>query len=203
MILVLPGMGADNRMYQGSWRDRPDFEFIDWPIKVYPEKIRYLAEIIGDLIECDPTALIGSSLGGMVALELADILEISHVALIGSAVSCDEIQPALKHLAPLSTIAPLELVQVFAGKSDALLADMYSKTSPEFIRKMIKAAVSWNYPGEIRPFRIHGSHDRVIRCDQPDVSINGGHLLAMTHPQECVEAIAKWIDESVTPSSTP
>lgn len=44
--------------------------------------------------------------------------------------------------------------------------------------------------GRIKPLRIHGARDHVIPLPpRVDLALNGSHLIAMTHPEECVQFI--------------
>ena len=189
--IVLPGMGATSQMYSGLWQEQSGFDYLDWPIEYVPKTIPEIAEYLAESIHTSYTTAIGSSLGGMVALELASCLGIENVILLGSAISSREVNPLLSSLTPLATITPLSVCQKLAGKTDFLLPQMYSKQNPEFIRAMIKAIPNWSYTGSANIYRIHGANDHIIKCQTPDVSVEGGHLIAITHPSECIESILR------------
>ena len=185
-------MGADHRMYGGPWLDCSDHHYLDWPNDYVPSSIQDLAQHIAKTLDYIPDAIIGSSLGGMVALEMADFLQVRHVVLLGSAVTSNEINPILRAFGPLAQLTPFTLAKVLAGISSSLLSRMYAQQNPNFIKAMIPAALHWSYAGAAKIYRIHGIKDHVISCSNPNVRIRGGHLIAMTHAAECVSAIAKW-----------
>ncbi|MCZ7645363.1 MAG: hypothetical protein M5U26_08775 [Planctomycetota bacterium] len=202
MITVLPGMGANNRMYSGAWRELRGYDYLDWPAGIAPDSIAGLAKSIAEGMDYQPTALIGSSLGGMVALELASLMKVQDVALLGSALSSNEINPLLRLLGPIAEVSPLSLCQVLAGKSPSLLSRMYSEQDPEFIRSMIRSALHWSYKGGAKVYRVHGRHDLVIQCLKADVWLEAGHLIAMTNPEECITSIQRWrIEQGIEPDS--
>ncbi|MFZ5494267.1 MAG: hypothetical protein ACOZE5_02885 [Verrucomicrobiota bacterium] len=77
MIHALPGRGADRRMFPAPWTDLPEFTAHDWTeargVHTLPELAASVATKgqiqVGD-------TLIGSSLGGMVACEMAKLHKI-------------------------------------------------------------------------------------------------------------------------------
>jgi pimeloyl-ACP methyl ester carboxylesterase len=194
---ILPGMGATSAMYE-SLRPEIDFEvnFIDWPEykgeKTYVEVAKRLIEE-NDISDGDIIG--GSSLGGMVALEIAQILRPKTTVLLGSAVNNREVQSALSLLSPLAAVTPISLIQFLVGKHDSLLTKMFSNSDPGFIRAMCLHLPSW--PGYSGPkeniLRLHGRKDHVIPCPATGAEIveGAGHLLAMTHPEETGQFLKK------------
>ena len=70
---------------------------------------------------------------------------------------------------------------------------MFSDSQAAFIRAMCRAIFSWDGLEEVpvNLLRIHGRLDRVIPLPQGIRHVlNGGHLIAMTHLQECVNIIS-------------
>jgi pimeloyl-ACP methyl ester carboxylesterase len=136
--------------------------------------------------------VIGSSLGGMVACEIAHLRQNQQVVLVGSATSRTEISALLQWLHPLIDHAPLSLLQWSAGSCPLELTRMFQTSSPAFLRTMSKAVFAWNgYDTSLpRPLRIHGIRDLVIPCPKNvDCIVDGGHLIAMSHSKECVDFI--------------
>jgi hypothetical protein len=187
---LLPGMGATSAMYD-SLRPEIDFEinFLDWP--EYKGETTYF-EVAERLIdECDISdgdIIGGSSLGGMVALEIAQILRPKTTVLLGSAINKQEVQRALSILSPLASVTPISFIQVLVGKHNSLVSKMFSNCDPGFIRAMCLHLPSW--PGYSGPKenirRLHGRKDHVIPCPAAGAEIidGAGHLLAMTHHRE-------------------
>jgi pimeloyl-ACP methyl ester carboxylesterase len=187
---ILPGMGATSAMYDSL---RPEIEFavnfLDWP--EYKGETTYV-EVAKRLIDendiSDGDIIGGSSLGGMVALEIAQILRPKTTVLLGSAINKFEVQSALSILSPLASVTPISFIQVLVGKHKSLVSKMFSNCDPGFIRAMCLHLPSW--PGYSGPneniFRLHGLKDHVIPCPANGAEIidGAGHLLAMTHPKE-------------------
>ena len=197
-IYVLPGMGADSAMYARAWHTLPNCCFIEWP----PYKKENSIEKIGQRVAeeagiKDGAILVGSSLGGIVACEIAKLRNLRHLFLIGGAKRKEEINDFLALMHPLADLLPIEFIQRVAGKIPNEVTKMFNRSQAEFIRAMCKAIFEW--PGlddtVFKPERIHGKFDRVIPVP-PDAHkvIDGGHLIAMTHAQECVDFITSRID---------
>ncbi|MBK9990368.1 MAG: hypothetical protein IPP19_06460 [Verrucomicrobia bacterium] len=194
MIHVLPGMGADHRMYAApAWQCLASTRFLNWPAHHGETTIKAIADHViteagirhGDIV-------IGSSLGGIVGCEIAKNLSLKALILIGSAKNKAEISGLLTLLHPLARLAPIEFIQLAAGKHPSELTQMFSHSQASFIRAMCAAIFDWEGLDETRtkPVRIHGTHDHVIPIPtQVDLTLDGGHLIAMTHAEECVRFI--------------
>jgi pimeloyl-ACP methyl ester carboxylesterase len=190
---MLPGMGATSAMYGGPWRDIPDARAIDWPGYQGEKTIAQIAtRLIAEYNIRPSDWVIGSSLGGIVALEIHAMLNLQRVVLLGGAVTPTEINPLLVALAPLAKITPMRLIQYLAGKSDNLLSTMYAEVDADFVRAMCIAVSRWDgYTGDMNAVtRIHGERDHIIRPPKTATIIpNAGHLIAMTHAEECIAMI--------------
>jgi pimeloyl-ACP methyl ester carboxylesterase len=190
--IVLPGMGATSDMYRGAWRELDGARFLDWPVQRGERTLRELAErLVEEQGLAGTDVVIGSSLGGMVALEIAALVGARAVGLVGSARSASEVQPLLRLLAPLSSIAPVGLARVLAGKSGADAQALCGAADPVFVRAMCRAIADWSgveYDGLV--VRVHGARDHVIPCPKDAVAVAGaGHLVGWTHAADCVEAL--------------
>ena len=194
---LLPGMGASSEMYDSLKRELSfKVHFLSWPGYRNESTYREIAErIVEENGINDGDIIGGSSLGGMVALEIATIVNVRAVLLIGSAIGKNEINKLIVRLSALAYITPISLVKMLARKNENIVSQMFSKSNPDFIRSMCMYISSWpGYLGSAdKVFRIHGEKDHIIDCPQSrcEIVINAGHLLAMTHAKECSEFIEK------------
>jgi pimeloyl-ACP methyl ester carboxylesterase len=197
-----PGMGATSSMYGELWRKEFEGQFHDWPKWRDERSLTDIAVIIIEehRIEAGDT-LIGTSLGGIVACEVANLLDLERIVLIGSAQRKEEINGILSILHPLIDLAPIAFIQMSSGKLPSDLAGMFSHSDPSFIRNMSKAIFSWNgLQSEVPVLRIHGTKDLVIpHPHETDHDIDGGHLIVMTHPLECIRPIREIQSQLSTP----
>jgi len=192
MTHIYPGMGASSEMYGPLWRTQVPGHYHDWPVWNGESSIHdWALRLIDEHSIQDGDTLIGSSLGGIIACEIAKIRSIQRTILIGSACQPEEIHGLLSILHPLVDLTPITFVKACAGKIPADLCQMFAVSDPAFIRAMCKAIFQWQgaLPSQ-SIFRIHGRHDRVIPLPAGiDCVIPGGHLIAMSHPEACIDAL--------------
>ena len=205
--ILLPGLGGDARLFEPQralgrlvvprWIDpRPDEALSSYAARL-AHAIRRDHALDG------PYALGGVSFGGVVAQEMARVLDPQAVALIASCRSSDALAPAVRWFRAGVELVPRPLARwgveqartAIAARSAAfpfprrLVAEMADSVSSEFIRWATGAIVRW--PGtQLRGRRvrqIHGSRDTIIPADRvwPDEWVPGGeHLINLTHPDQ-------------------
>lgn len=192
MIHLYPGMGANASMYGPVWREKVPGHYHDWPTWRGESSIREWAlRLVDEHSIQDGDTVIGSSLGGILACEIAKIRSMRHTVLIGSARHPQEISKPIRWLHPLLEPLPIGLAKAWAAKIPTTLCRMFATSDPAFLRAMGKAVFEW--PGALPSQtlrRIHGSHDLLIPLPaDADRVISGGHLIAMTEPAACIRAL--------------
>jgi len=203
-LVLLPGIGADERMFEPQRRAFPNLIVPKW-IEARPEEsLREYAERLAATINiARPFYLGGASFGGMVALEMASALKPSGVFLISSARTNKSIPLLLKAFERASRPIPSGIIKRFGGsltvlasifglktpEHKRLLRDMFAAADVEFIRWGVSALMSWDSDGceAIPIYHIHGSRDKIIplRLVKPNHVVRGArHLPSLTHPEE-------------------
>jgi pimeloyl-ACP methyl ester carboxylesterase len=204
-LLLLPGIGADERLFDEQRSCAADLRVIDWidpaapgePLAVYTKRLA------ATIATSPPFVIGGASFGGMVALELAQHLQPDAVILLGSCRSPSSLPATYRLLAACSDLVPDALFArsfaaaplvasrfgVRAPEHRRLFSDMLLHTPPSFVRWATRAIFGW--PGidelPLPIHHIHGEDDRIIpiRRVTPDAIVKGaGHLLNVTHPSE-------------------
>jgi pimeloyl-ACP methyl ester carboxylesterase len=215
MLVLLPGLGADERLFAAQREVFPDLLVPSWPA---PQPRETLPSFAGRLAEAIPRSaplyLAGASFGGMVALELAALVRPRAVILIGSCAGPHAVTPLVRHLRGLARALPagffrprrwsLPLVLPWFGRLTAgqreVFWSMGAKTPASFLKWGVSAILSWRPTPVTAPvWHIHGSDDRLIplRLVRPDrVVAGGGHLLTLTHPREVNAYLAERIQIS-------
>ena len=209
-MILLPGMGADARMFAGQLEAFTNLRVLEWIPERAGESLADYAQRLAAPLAGEPVEFLGgASLGGMVALELARQLKPRAIFLLGSARSPRGIRPLLRPFMPLSAIAPLRalhrlglprpVIRLLGPREPeqvALLAEMVRDARPEFARWAILALRKW--PGVADPgapvVAIHGERDLVLpvgRASADHVIAGAGHLLTMTHPAEVNAILAR------------
>lgn len=198
-MVLLPGMGATSAMYGPPWRELEGLRLLDWPKYAGEKTIAELARRIVDQHGLDANDMpAGSSLGGMVALEIAALIGAPRVVLIGSAVHPSEVQVFLRLVAPLAKVTPMGIAQVLALSSSGEPGRQFASAEKEFLRAMCLAISGWEptpYSGEI--VRVHGAKDAIIKCP-PDARVipRAGHLVAQTHGDETIAALRELLERA-------
>ncbi len=188
--LILPGMGATAAMYNGLKHELGfTADFLNWP--AYRGEKTYAAvarRVISENDISGEDVVGGSSLGGMVALEIAQMKKSRAVILLGSALNRKEVQGLLNLLAPLVKAAPITIVQALAGKNPNIASSLFADADPGFIRAMCAYLPSWSgYAGPAEMiYRLHGRKDHIIPCPSTGCEVveTAGHLVAITHAAE-------------------
>jgi len=207
-VFLIPGLGADTRLYNNI--DIPpehDVIPIDW---IKPEILAPLAHYAQILVyqhNIKPNAiLIGTSLGGMLAIEIAKLVNPAKVILISTIKTIDEAPwyfVVLKKL-PVYKLLPNSLLPklgflikpIFGKMSDSdawLFNDMLQKNSPVFMKWAMQAALNWD--NKIIPpnvYHIHGDQDAVfpVKNIKNATIVKGGtHIMVFNRAKE----INKWL----------
>ena len=199
--IILPGMGADSTMYPEKHFSRlTGISFAEWPEYKNESSIQAVAErVIEEYVINKKMIVGGSSLGGVVAIQIAKITGIKKVILIGSATHPKYINPMLQKLSVISGMAPVKFLQFLAGKINytgkSVISTMFEKSDSRFIKAMPKALLDWEGIGGYKGIicHIHGQLDRVIYppCSNVEIIPAGGHVISMTHGEVVAQYIKK------------
>ena len=201
-VFLIAGLGADTRLYNNV--DIPSgYEVIpvDWinpdktdTLKSYAQKLIYQYNITYGSI------VVGTSLGGMLAMEISKLIPLNKTILISSIKTIDEAPGYFKLFKniPLFKILPSKLfgslgfmIKPMFGKmtdGDAwLLNDMLRNTSPRFIKWAMGAVVKWDnktIPPNV--YHIHGDKDLVFpykNIKNAELIKGGTHIMVYNMPK--------------------
>lgn len=200
-IYVLSGLGADKRVFQKINFGNHKVVYIDWLTIIDGENIKGYAERISEVVKAPEPILIGISFGGIVAQEIASLVEIDKLILLATIENRDELPLMLKILASLKVdrlIAARILkahnlvVDYFFGieaKSDSkILKSILVDTDSVLLKWALRQTAEWDGGKKLKVITkilIHGTHDRILPMSlkkEYNYKINGaGHLLTLTH----------------------
>lgn len=202
-IYFISGLGADFRAFRFLDLEGIPHAFIDWLPVDETENLQRYAQRLATLITEPEPVIVGLSMGGMLATEIARIVPVKKVILLSSANGCREIPWYLKVAGRLGIhkLVPVRFFQwpnayanwlmgVRQQEHAALLAAFQHSADPEFIRWAVHNILTWRGSG--LPYgpecvHIHGSKDHVLplRYVYADFVIeNGGHLMIMDKAEE-------------------
>lgn len=210
-IVLLPGLGADARMYAPHRRQLPII-VPPWLEPMSPREMlpAYAARMAAALPVRGRFILGGSSFGGMVAWEMAQHCRAEAVVLIGGATGPRELAWWLRRQARLARFVPtraVPLIQPVAGPlarlvgltdgtGEPLIRAMVGACPPAFLHWCAMAIGAWrpSPPPAMRCLRLHGAADVAILPPPagPGVTLvpRAGHMLDGSH----AAVVIAWLD---------
>ena len=206
-LYLIPGTGADHRLFDALDLAAYDTAHVRLPVAEWGETMAaYAARVAREQIDTTrPFALVGVSLGGMVATELAEQLSPEQVLIIASAKTRDEL-PAGYRLAryvPVYRVVGGRTMRFFtklvqpvyepmAAAQRALFVDMIYGKAPRFLQRAVGLMVNWERteapPGIVH---LHGERDRTLplKAVSPTLAVRGeGHMLTYSRPE-----VVEWV----------
>ena len=155
---MIPGLGADSRIFKRLDLDDRDITRIDWIIPAPSDTLNtYAQKLIDQYHITHGSIIIGNSMGGMIAMEIGKIIQCDKIILISSIRTVDEAPgyfsffrsiPVYK-IIPENMLSSLDyLLDLFFGKLEkldkGLFLSMLRKWSPEFLKWAIEAVLQWD-----------------------------------------------------------
>ena len=200
----LPGMAADRRLYSKMTIEGVEPVFIDWPHPGQAKTLTDYAHVLVDrfITPQEPHVLVGSSMGGMMAVELAHLTSPLHTYLLSAPATRREFPQLLnrlrasrlhKALGPKIVFRINRLADVFMGfkteEDRALFYEMLEGYGPEFLHFAVNAVLEWDRQEPPAAYtQILGSEDKLFppkRAEaQAHVIEGGGHFTTFEYPDE-------------------
>jgi len=209
-VYIFSGLGADKRVFQKMDFSEFNTTFVDWILPNKNESIESYAKKLTDQIKHEKPILIGLSFGGIVATEIAKIIEVEKIILIASAKTKSEI-PIYYRIAgklKLHKLLPAKLLKMpnffsywFFGTENRndkkMLAEILKDTDENFLKWAIDKIVNWKSKIAHRNLiHIHGTADRILPIYFVNCQIkvkNGGHFMTLNKAKELSEIVKREI----------
>ena len=199
-IYLLPGMGCDARLFERLHLDGYEVVKLEWPAFGSKDSLADIADrMCADVRSTEPHVLVGVSMGGMVAQELALLTNPDKVVLISSWTGPQEWPMHVRFGARLGLHRIIRdwtmraswpvkrLMDPREEAVDRLLWDMAVKQTARQLRNGTGAIMRWRGSRWTGPLvRIHGDKDIVTPLRFPvDHLIKGGqHVMILTKADE-------------------
>ncbi|WP_428331362.1 alpha/beta hydrolase [Mucilaginibacter sp.] len=208
-IFLIPGLGADTRIYNNLDFYDHDVTCVDWILPHQTDTLTTYAQKLVYQYNITPKSIVvGNSLGGMLAVEIAKILTLQKVILISSIKTINEAPgyfslfknlPVYKLISPKLFSSMEFLIRFAFGKmNDAdswLFNDMLKNSSPVFMKWAMGAILHWD--NQIVPpnlVHITGDHDHVFnyRKIKDAIIVKGGtHIMIFDKAKEINKLLKK------------
>lgn len=218
-LVLIPGLGADERLFVRQVEAFPNLEVPKWiPWRdedTLGDYARRVAETIRPVSPGETLILGGVSFGSMVAYEMASILRPRALVQIAGAQSWRDVPSFLRFnqwMIPLVRSWTLRInprfnviLTLLSGTRSVdlnrLLSEMLLDTDPAFIRWKLRAVLRWDPdpPDSIPIIRIHGDKDCVLKPPAAgngnQIIAGGGHLINITHYEQVNREIERIISQ--------
>jgi pimeloyl-ACP methyl ester carboxylesterase len=202
-VYFISGLGADKRAFERlKLSDNFSIHYLNWIKPNKKESLNeYAKRLTVSIDQSKPFALVGLSMGGMIASSMTQFIHPYKTILISSTACAKEFPPFLKlaRFTRLYKIIPEAILDkpnfmvywMFGAKNKKekeLMQHIVLSADVSFIKWGIGAILSWK--NNIRPqnvFHIHGSADKIlpIKYTCADVVIqNGSHFMVWTKAGE-------------------
>jgi hypothetical protein len=212
-IYLIPGVGANDKVFMNL--DLPGYEIvhIKWPKHKKNESLQsYVKKLVPQIKTDTEPIFIGLSFGGIVAIELAKLIQPSKIVLISSIKTHHERPLKLMFLNSLKfhRLLPGKLVLQFRfwlnwllGKLSAeeweLIESMIKEVNIEFNEWAVDQVIHWHndeVPDNL--VHIHGTGDRIFPSFYVKKAIwikGGSHFMVVNRAKEISKIIMKDLRE--------
>lgn len=186
-IYIFSGLGADEKAFQKLDFSGFNTTFIQWARPVAKESIEQYARRLLDQISTERPILLGLSFGGMVAVEVAKMMETEKIILIASGQTQPEISFYYRWM---GVCGWHRLLPVCLLKHPCLIANWFFGTESKEDRKMLthilhctdNAFIVWvidqiaHWRNQVRHSNLRhiaGTNDRILPCRLQEIRFSG------------------------------
>lgn len=206
-VYFISGLAADSRVFKHILLpEAHEIVYLDWIDPKPNESLAaYAARLAGAIDTSQPFALLGLSMGGMMAAEIAKIKH-PAVTILLSSVPVNTALPyyfnwayrlSLHKMVPVALLKKASVMKRgFTPDSEEdklVLKQVIKDSDPAFIKWAMQAILTWK--NDIIPspfFHIHGTKDEILpmKFTKPTHQVDGGnHLMIMSRAGELNEIL--------------
>lgn len=216
-IVLIPGLGYDHRIFKNLNLSDYNVQYLNWIEPISGEEIHDYAQRLFAKVEkaSEEIILIGHSLGGIVAQEIASENQIEKIFLVSSIKSRKELPTFFKWIKPLfldklftkemsiKTIKYWGRTHGFENTSEIdLFKSMVGKNTNSYLQWALRALSCWHEPPIKFPTKIihiHGTEDKTFPyrlIEKPDFTIeNGSHICILKKAEELTVIIKNEVQQ--------
>ncbi|BDS10180.1 alpha/beta fold hydrolase [Aureispira anguillae] len=209
IVYFISGLGADERVFAQLDLPRVQMVYINW---VKPELEDSLSSYAAKLLEQvdlnQEVVLVGLSFGGMLAVELSQLIPNCKTILLSSAATAKAIPRIYKTIGKckIPQLLPFFIFRqanffsyyffgVKAKPHQLLLKEVLFNTDEHFFRWAIDAILGWKSEVVLpNLIQIHGTKDRILPLIEDSEMViipNGGHFMVLEQADLVSKALQK------------
>jgi pimeloyl-ACP methyl ester carboxylesterase len=211
-IYLISGLGADERVFQNLDFGKLTPSFIKWITPQRDESMPDYALRLSTQIKTEKPIILGVSFGGMLAIEIAKLIDYQEVIIVSSAKNRQEIPFYYRLFGRLNghKLLPISLFKhanfltywffgMLEKNEKKLLKSILNDTDTTFLKWAINAIVNWQNETIIHNLtHIHGASDRVLPIKNKNeltaIIPNGGHLMVFNKATELNKILKEILD---------
>lgn len=212
---LIPGMGADHRLYEKCHLEYGEMHYLDWIPSGESKSLSEYASLLAEKIHTENNVIIGSSMGGMVTVELAKQIQPIAAILISAPIGRQEFPPLLKFFDFIKlhrTLSPNQLMKI-SGLADLFMGfkskeqrelfyEMLQGNGQDFLHFSVDAVLGWkNTQTPNCPFiQILGTKDKLFKTKRVSNAITvegGGHFTVYEKAEEVTRIINRYIEQEI------
>jgi pimeloyl-ACP methyl ester carboxylesterase len=209
---LIPGMGADKRLFQHFHLPNGRVHHLDWIHHQGSTNLHEYAKLMAERITTENNIIVGSSMGGMVTVEIAKLIQPKGAVLVSAPTGRHEFPQILKTLnalrlhralTPKQVLRISKLADLFMGfkteEQRAMFYDMLRGNGEDFLHFSVGAVLEWKNttPPDVPFLQIIGTQDKLFKQSKiPNaIMIEGsGHFTAFEKGREVSEIIRDWAE---------
>lgn len=190
-VYLIPGVGADQRLFDRFELPQHEVVYLNWKPFGNARGMKEYAQVMASEInQNEAYAILGVSMGGMIAVEMAKILNPVHTILVSSSKDHTEFPPKIRitratkvhylgwgGLIKWFSLRAKKSLGVKAGGDYETMVAMMKGTDNRHFRKSIMAIMDWrNSEIPTNLTHIHGTADWILPHEhvKADYYIEGG-----------------------------
>ncbi len=207
---LIPGMGADKRLFQRFQLTNGKVHHLDWIAHGESKNLKEYARLMASRIQTENNIIVGSSMGGMVTVEISKQINPLGVVLVSAPTGRHEFPRSLKGLRALKLHRALNAKQImrisrlcdlFMGfktkEQREMFYDMLSGNGEDFLHFSVGAVLEWDNitPPPVPFIQILGSRDKLFshkRIRSAHVIDGSGHFTAFEKGADVSQVIVNW-----------
>jgi pimeloyl-ACP methyl ester carboxylesterase len=214
---LIPGMGADKRLFDPIELKSVQIHVLEWEYIPGISSLEEYARHLAQKISTTNNIYIGSSMGGMMAVELHAVKPANELVLLSAPASRLEYPPILKAASRLRAgkwfnakqLKQMNAVaDMFMGFSNnnhrAVFYEMLDAYGHDFLKYAVNAILDWDRKERPNAYlQIIGSEDRLFkahRMKRPVVLEGSGHFLTYEQAKELSRIINEHLEKSLEKS---